>query len=64
MYCPECEDAQPEMNEWRHYESDTMRMEISMECVNPLCPVRFYGIMYKSSKPLEDPTPDEAGKDG
>jgi hypothetical protein len=57
MYCPECEDNQPEMNSFIQYDSDTARMEITMECVNPACPVRFYGIIYRTNKLVEGQSP-------
>jgi hypothetical protein len=59
MYCPECEDKFPEMNSFIQYESDTARMEITFECVNPECPVQFYGIIYRTKKPMQGESPKE-----
>jgi|WetSurMetagenome_2_1015567.scaffolds.fasta_scaffold1723523_1 hypothetical protein len=53
MICPHCEDN--EMNMGYSYQSDQQRLEIELECRSNKCPARFFGILYRSDKPLAPP---------
>ena len=52
MYCPKCEarGEMTEMNEMFSFDSDTGKMEIVMECINPKCPAKFLGTAYLTTK--------------
>jgi hypothetical protein len=60
IICPRCEES--EMNMMTQFNSDTKRLEITLECISPTCPARFFGILYETAKEVDKEATEKYGR--